>query len=383
MAGKLGFGMMRLPLIEPENDRAVDMRQVERMVDAFIERGFTYFDTAYMYHDFTSECVAREALVKRHARDSFTLASKLPTMFLKKEDDQERIFGEQLVKCGVDYFDYYLLHSLNGTNYATAERLGSFAFVARKKAEGRIRHVGFSFHDRAELLDEILTAHPETEFVQLQINYFDWDNESIQSRMCYEVARRHGKQVVVMEPVKGGALARVPAEAERLFRDLQARSSAGVVGHPLRGKPRRRHDGSQRHVVSGATFGQYVLYAEFRASVGQGASRRDRGRRDYPSLDSHPVHGMPLLRAGLSEADRHSRVFRAVQCRKAVAQPGLFDSASLLRDLCGYPWKGFRVYRLPQMRENLSAALADHGLSQAGRGCIRVVAAEPARSSPE
>ena len=208
MAGKLGFGMMRL--IEPENDRAVDMRQVERMVDAFIERGFTYFDTAYMYHDFTSECVAREALVKRHARDSFTLASKLPTMFLKKEDDQERIFGEQLVKCGVDYFDYYLLHSLNGTNYATAERLDSFAFVARKKAEGRIRHVGFSFHDRAELLDEILTAHPETEFVQLQINYLDWDNESIQSRMCYEVARRHGKQVVVMEPVKGGALARVP-----------------------------------------------------------------------------------------------------------------------------------------------------------------------------
>ena len=115
--------MMRLPLIEPENDRAVDMRQVERMVDAFIEWGFTYFDTAYMYHDFTSECVARKALVKRHARDSFTLASKLPTMFLKKEDDQERIFGEQLVKCGVDYFDYYLLHSLNGTNYATAERL--------------------------------------------------------------------------------------------------------------------------------------------------------------------------------------------------------------------------------------------------------------------
>ena len=155
------------------------------------------------------------------------------------------------------------------------------------------------------------------------------------------------------------------------------------MGHPLRGKPRRRHDGSQRHVVSGATFGQYVLYAEFRASVGQGASRRDRGRWDYPSLDSHPVHGMPLLRAGLSEADRHSRVFRAVQCRKAVAQPGLFDSAGLLRDLCGYPWKGFRVYRLPQMRENLSAALADYGLSQAGRGCIRVVAAEPARSSPE
>ena len=354
MAGKLGFGMMRLPLIEPENDRAVDMRQVERMVDAFIEWGFTYFDTAYMYHDFTSECVAREALVKRHARDSFTLASKLPTMFLKKEDDQERIFGEQLVKCGVDYFDYYLLHSLNGTNYATAERLGSFAFVARKKAEGRIRHVGFLFHDRAELLDEILTAHPETEFVQLQINYLDWDNESIQSRMCYEVARRHGKQVVVMEPVKGGALARVPAEAERLFRDL--RPDLPPASWAIR----------------------YAASLDGVMMVLSGMSSLD-----YPSLDSHPVHGVPLLRAGLSEADRHSRVFRAVQCRKAVAQPGLFDSAGLLRDLCGYPWKGFRVYRLPQMRENLSAALADYGLSQAGRGCIRVVAAGPARSSPE
>lgn len=211
---------MRLPLLEAENFAAVDLAQVERMVDTFLERGFTYFDTAYMYHDFTSECVVRKALVERHDRDSFTLASKLPTMMLEKEGDQERIFDEQLAKCGVAYFDYYLLHSLNGANYRTAERFGSFAFVARKKAEGKIRHIGFSFHDGADLLDAILTAHPETEFVQLQVNYLDWDNESIQSRKCYEVARRHGKRVVVMEPVKGGALARVPAEAERLFRSV-------------------------------------------------------------------------------------------------------------------------------------------------------------------
>lgn len=218
---KLGFGCMRLPLAEAGNFKAVDIAEVECMVDTFLERGFTYFDTAYMYHDFHSECVVREALVERHPRNSFTLATKLPTMFLKSEGDQERIFAEQLSKCGVDYFDYYLLHNLNTANYRTVERFDSFAFAARMKAEGRIRHVGFSFHDSAELLDEILAAHPETEFVQLQINYLDWDNESIQSRKCYETARRHGKPVVVMEPVKGGALAQVPQEAERLFRSVR------------------------------------------------------------------------------------------------------------------------------------------------------------------
>lgn len=221
MAGKLGFGCMRLPLTDPEDFAKVDDRQVERMVDTFIERGFTYFDTAYMYHEFLSERIMREALVRRHSRDRFTLATKLPTMFLKKEGDQERIFDEQLQKCGVEYFDYYLLHNLNVFNYRIAERFDSFGFVARKKAEGRIRRIGFSFHDSAELLDEILTAHPETEFVQLQLNYLDWENESIQSRKCYEVARRHGKPIVVMEPIKGGSLARVPEAVERLFRAVR------------------------------------------------------------------------------------------------------------------------------------------------------------------
>lgn len=212
---------MRLPLTDPEDFTKVDVQQVERMVDTFLERGFTYFDTAYMYHEFLSESIVREALVKRHARDRFTLATKLPTMFLKEQGDQERIFDEQLEKCGVEFFDFYLLHNLNVFNYKTVQRFDSFGFIARKKAEGKIRHIGFSFHDSAALLDEILTAHPETEFVQLQINYLDWDNESIQSRKCYEVAQRHGKRVVVMEPVKGGALARVPESVERLFRQLR------------------------------------------------------------------------------------------------------------------------------------------------------------------
>lgn len=222
---KLGFGCMRLPLTEPEKFDKVDIRQVEQMVDTFLERGFTYFDTAYMYHDFKSEEIVREALVKRHDRNSFTLATKLPTMFLKQEGDQERIFDEQLTKCGVDYFDYYLLHNLNVFNYRKVKRFDSFSFVARKKAEGKIRHVGFSFHDTAELLDEILTAHPEVEFVQLQINYLDWENESIQSRKCYEVARRHGKEIIIMEPIKGGSLARVPERVEELFHELHSKAS--------------------------------------------------------------------------------------------------------------------------------------------------------------
>lgn len=221
MAKKLGFGLMRMPLLDPDDAGSVDMAQVEQMVDMFLSRGFTYFDTAYMYHDFRSECIARQILVERHPRSAFTLASKLPTMFLKKEGEQEHIFDEQLGKCGVDYFDYYLLHSLNDANYKTAERLDSFGFVARQKAEGRIRHIGFSFHDKAELLDRILTEHPETEFVQLQLNYLDWDNESIQSRKCYDMARKHGKPIVVMEPVKGGSLAKVPAEVEAMFRSIR------------------------------------------------------------------------------------------------------------------------------------------------------------------
>ena len=217
---KLGFGMMRLPLSDPKNQGQVDLNRVCAMVDLFLEQGFTYFDTAYMYHEHNSERVVRETLVKRHPRDSFTLATKLPLALMKDSApaDQERIFSEQLEKCGVTYFDYYLLHCLNKENYERAQRLDSFAFLREKKAAGLARHIGFSFHDTAALLDEILTAHPEVDFVQLQINYLDWDSENVQSRKCYEVAVKHGKQVVVMEPVKGGSLAHMVPEAEALLR---------------------------------------------------------------------------------------------------------------------------------------------------------------------
>jgi len=216
---KLGFGFMRLPVISQNDPASIDMDTVNQMVDTFLERGFTYFDTAYMYHMNKSEIAIREALVKRHNRDSFTLATKLPTMFLKAKEDQERIFNEQLEKCGVDYFDYYLLHNLGVAHYEIAQKFDSFAFIEEKKKEGKIKQIGFSYHDHADLLEEILTDHPEVDFVQLQINYLDWDNESIQSRKCYEVARKHNKPVIAMEPVKGGTLAKVPAKAEQLFKE--------------------------------------------------------------------------------------------------------------------------------------------------------------------
>lgn len=215
---KLGFGLMRLPVTDPEDMTSIDMERFCTMADRFLEQGFTYFDTAYMYHDFKSELAFREAVVKRHPRESFTVATKMPTMFLKTTDDHGRIFNEQLEKCGVEYFDYYLLHNLGVSHYQIAEELGTFAFVEQMKKEGKIRQMGFSFHDRAELLDQILAEHPEVDFVQLQLNYLDWENESIQSRKCYEVAVKHHKPVIVMEPVKGGTLAQIPQKAEMLLR---------------------------------------------------------------------------------------------------------------------------------------------------------------------
>ncbi len=216
---KLGFGFMRLPLLDQNDQTCVDIPQLCQMVDTFLEHGFTYFDTAYMYHNFKSENILKEVLIDRHPRDQFQIASKLPTMFLKKEEDMERIFNEQLTKTGAGYFDYYLLHNLNVSHYEIAQRLGAFEFAAEKKAAGLTREVGFSYHDNAQLLDQILTEHPEVDFVQLQINYLDWENESVQSRKCCEVAQKHGKKIIVMEPVKGGTLASVPPRAEKLLKD--------------------------------------------------------------------------------------------------------------------------------------------------------------------
>ena len=215
---KLGFGLMRLPLLDPNDATSIDMECTKEMVDAFLERGFTYFDTAWMYCGFKSECAAKEALVDRHSRDSFTLATKLHAGYLKTKEDRDRIFEEQMRKTGVSYFDYYLLHDMGTHNLEIYNRLDCFAWLREKKARGLVKTIGFSYHDNPELLDRILTEHPEMEFVQLQLNYLDWDSDGVQSRRCYDVAVKHGVPVIVMEPVKGGTLANLPPKAEQLLK---------------------------------------------------------------------------------------------------------------------------------------------------------------------
>ena len=216
---KLGFGLMRLP--QNSADAAdIDLEQVKRMVDLFLERGFTYFDTAWMYNGFASENAVKEVLTSRHPRESFTLATKLHAGFINSFEDRDKVFNAQLEKTGAGYFDYYLLHGIEAGMLPTYEKFDCFSWLAAKKEEGLVKHIGFSFHDRPEVLEDILTKHPETEFVQLQINYLDWESEWINSRACYEVCVKHGKPVIVMEPVKGGTLANVPDEAAELFKAL-------------------------------------------------------------------------------------------------------------------------------------------------------------------
>ena len=224
-AKKLGFGLMRMPLLDPNDSASVDVEQVKQMIDLFMAQGFTYFDTAWMYNGFASEHVAKEALVDRYPRESFTLATKLHNGFFSSFEGRDDILNQQLEKTGAGYFDYYLLHGIEASSYPHYEKFECFDWLLQKKEQGLVRHVGFSYHDNPELLDEILTKHPEMEFVQLQINYLDWESEWIQSRACYEVAEKHGKPVIVMEPIKGGTLAQVPPEGEALLKALDPEMS--------------------------------------------------------------------------------------------------------------------------------------------------------------
>ena len=222
---RFGFGTMRLPLKDANDKTSIDLEAFNQMVDAFMEAGFTYFDTAYLYHDEMSESALKKALVDRYPRESFVLADKMPTVIVKSPDDYERYFNNQLERTGAGYFDYYLMHNMGKDRYGKTTEFGGFEFARKKKEEGLIKKLGFSFHDDAETLEQILCEHPEFDFVQLQINYLDWDNDVIQSRKCYEVATRHNKPVVVMEPVKGGMLANLPENAAALFAAHDATAS--------------------------------------------------------------------------------------------------------------------------------------------------------------
>ena len=225
---KLGFGLMRLPRL---SDETIDLEQVKQMVDLFLSKGFTYFDTAWAYPG--SEEAIRQALVERYPREKFQLATKNAAWInCKTREDAIAQFETSLRRTGAGYFDFYLLHNLGNTRTEFFERFKMWDFVFEKKREGKIKHVGFSFHSTPQELDEILTKHPEAEFVQLQINWADWENPAIQSRGCYEVARKHGKPLVIMEPIKGGMLANPPDEVKAVFQ--KANPDASVASWAIR-----------------------------------------------------------------------------------------------------------------------------------------------------
>ncbi|MFI3326122.1 MAG: aldo/keto reductase [Clostridia bacterium] len=203
---KLGFGLMRLPMLEDE----VDLEQTKEMVDIFMENGFTYFDTAYGYLGGKSELAVKPAIVERYPRESFQLATKLPAWSVKSAQEAKQMFYTSLERTGAGYFDFYLLHNLGGNRTQFFEDYDIWNFAAEQKELGKIKKLGFSLHDNAKALDEVLTKHPEVDFVQLQINYADWEDGTNQSRLCYETAQKHGKPVIIMEPIRGGALTNPP-----------------------------------------------------------------------------------------------------------------------------------------------------------------------------
>ncbi len=220
---KLGFGLMRLPKLA---DKSIDIEQGKVMVDRFMEAGFTYFDTAYVYTG--SEAATKEILVDRYPRESYTLATKINAGEWCGATDAEKCkaeFEESLKRTGAGYFDYYLLHALGAKNKERYDAFGIWDFVKEKKEQGLVKHWGFSFHDTPAVLDQLLTEHPDAEFVQLQLNYADWEDPENRSRECYEVARKHGKSVVVMEPVKGGTLAKPPRAVAELLKAANPEAS--------------------------------------------------------------------------------------------------------------------------------------------------------------
>ena len=223
--GNFGFGCMRLPM----KNGQVNYDEFCRMADAFIASGLNYFDTAHGYINGQSETAIRDCVAKRFDRSQFLLTDKLTDPYFKKQEDIRPFFENQLKWCGVEYFDFYLMHAQDRNNYPKYKRCKAYETALELKKEGKIRHFGISFHDKAEVLDMILTEHPEIETVQIQFNYVDYEDASVESRKVYEVCEKHGKPVIVMEPVKGGSLVNLPAEADKILRDLNGGSNASYA----------------------------------------------------------------------------------------------------------------------------------------------------------
>ena len=214
---KMGFGLMRLPQTDKDKPETINQEQVNKMTELFLEKGYTYFDTAYPYHNGKSEIALKEAL-KNHHRESYIVADKLPIFAINKEEEVEPIFKEQLERCGVEYFDYYLLHNISPFSEAGYIDVDSYKFLKQQKDAGKIKKLGFSSHGDAKYIEKYLQKYPDMDFIQLQINYLDWESQTIESKKCYEVAKKHDLEVIVMEPLKGGFLANIPEDANDLIK---------------------------------------------------------------------------------------------------------------------------------------------------------------------
>lgn len=252
--GKLGFGCMRLPMKQDTVEPEVDFEQFNQMIDAYLDAGFNYFDTAHGYIGGKSEIAIRDCLARRYPRDSYILANKLTTEYFRNEAEVRPLFEQQLIDTGVEYFDYYLMHALNDDFYQKFVRCRAFETVKELKAEGKIKHMGISFHDKAAVLEKILSEQPEIEVVQIQFNYADYEDPVIESNHCYQVCEKYNKPVIIMEPVKGGALVNLPDAARKIIDEFNSKAAASKAGGANKGSEAIKGRGARK-----ASYASYAI----------------------------------------------------------------------------------------------------------------------------
>ena len=342
--GNFGFGCMRLPM----KDEKVDYEEFSRMADAFIASGLNYFDTAHGYLGGQSETAIRDCVAKRHDRNEFLLTDKLTVPYFNSQEDIRPFFEQQLAWCGVDYFDFYLMHAQDRNNYQKYKRCRAYETALELKAEGKIRHFGISFHDKADTLEMILSEHPEVEVVQIQFNYADYEDASVESRKVYEVCEKHGKPVIVMEPVKGGSLVNLPANADQIFRDLNGGSNASYA------------------LRFAASFPNMAVVLSGMSEMAQMQDNLS-AMRDF----------VPLNEAEKEAVRKVCKIFRSLnlvpctscrycveesQCPKGICIPDMFSSMNAHEAF--HNWN--TAYSLREVRKGLSPAPAHPGTAEEG-----------------
>lgn len=370
-ASKMGFGCMRLPLLDESDVASIDIELFKQMVDAFMEAGNTYFDTAFVYHNGASETALREALVKRYPRESFTLATKCLAWAMPDAESAKNCLDVSLERLGTDYVDYYLLHNVGGKRTAKFDEYGMWDFVQREKEAGRIRFAGFSMHDNADTLDQLLTAHPEMDFVQLQVNYLDWDDPHNKASRLMDVARKHGKPVIIMEPGPRRAPVQPAPASGSSAGEGRPRSGPGPVGLPVLLEPAGGALGALGHVESAANARECGQLPQQRPLLPRraGGAGRGRGRAALPCQRS--LHQLQLLREGLPRR-------RADSEGDGASEPGGHDQRPSVREgplqLANRRRPCQRLHPVRRLRGHVPPADRHHQPAEAGRREIRVTA---------